>query len=118
MYMTQATANDSYKNANYFGPLVLAASTTGINALPGKERSNQLVSIFPNPAVNRMKIERKNDSSEPLLVEIHSITGALVKSVNFTGSNEVIEIGDLQGGVYVLKISSDKHFQSERIIKR
>lgn len=118
MYMTQATANDSYKNANYFGPLVLRAATTGIDDLPGKTKSNQLVSVYPNPAQNSVKIERKHNNGEMLTVEIRSITGTLAKRVRLTDGQEAIEIGDLMPGVYVLSIASDKYLQSERIIKR
>ncbi|HET6556986.1 MAG TPA: sugar-binding protein [Prolixibacteraceae bacterium] len=118
MTLSAATHNESYKNANYFGPLLLKGSTTGIDDLAGKQFSNQLVSVYPNPAENRLKIERKIKSAETLTVRILSVTGTLAKTVSLKGSQETIEISDLMPGMYVLNISSDKYIQSERIIKR
>lgn len=118
MTLSAATHNESYKNANYFGPLVLKSVTTGIDNLTGKQYRNQLVSVFPNPAENRLKIERKIASTEALVVNIHSVGGTLVKTVTLIGHQETIEINDLMPGVYVLNISSEKYIQSERIIKR
>lgn len=118
MTLSAATHNESYKNANYFGPLVLKSVTTGIDNLTGKQYRNQLVSVFPNPAENRLKVERKIASTEALVVNIHSVGGTLVKTVTLIGHQETIEINDLMPGVYVLNISSEKYIQSERIIKR
>lgn len=118
MTLSAATHNESYKNANYFGPLVLRGATTGIDHMDGKQSSNQLVSVFPNPADNRLKIERKTNSSETLVVKIHSVTGTLAKSVTLKDRQETIEISDLMPGMYVLNISSNNYIQTERIIKR
>ena len=116
MIMTQATANDSYKNANYFGPVLLKDLTTDVE----KEfkSTDQLVSVYPNPAMNIVNVERKDNQSKPLLIEIHSAAGSLVKSVNVIGSQEMIEIGDLLSGIYIMSIISDRNIQSERLIKR
>lgn len=118
MTLSAATHNESYINANYFGPLVLKSTTTGIDDLAGKQYSSQLVSVFPNPAENRLKIERKIKSAEALSVKIHSVTGTLVKTFILKGKQETIEISDLMPGMYVLNISSAKYTQSERIIKK
>lgn len=118
MYMTAATANDNYITANYFGSLLLKANDSGTSAIEGKTISRQLVNVFPNPTQNRIRIERLNSASDMMQVEIRSMTGALVKSHLLSNMNEVIEIGDLLSGIYLMTISSGQYFQSERIIKR
>ena len=116
--MTEATANDNYKTANYFGSLKLRASDYGTSVSDGKKISNQLVTVFPNPALNQIKLQRMNNTSEKLVVEIRSMTGALVKTKSVDNMNEVIEIGDLMPGVYLMTILSNQYFQSERFVKR
>jgi hypothetical protein len=116
MVMPKDHANDNYITADYFGSLLLRSSSF-TNITPAL-RSNQLASVYPNPAKNVVKIERKGTQTTPMLVEIRSATGALVKSVMISGNQEVIEIGDLLSGMYVMSIISDKSIQSERIIKR
>jgi len=118
MYMTSATANDNFKTANYFGSLKLRANDYGTSISDGKKISNQLVTVFPNPALNQIKLQRMNNTSKKMVAEIRSMTGALVKTISVDNLNEVIEIGDLLPGMYLMTILSDQYFQSERFIKR
>ena len=118
MAMTAATANENYKTADYFGSLLLRANNSGTSANPGKKTSTQLVTVFPNPAQDQIKLQRTNNTTEKMVVEIRSMTGALVKTRSVNNRVEVIEIGDLLPGVYLMTILSNQYFQSERIIKR
>ena len=118
MYMTSATANDNYITANYFGSLLLKANQNGTSASEGKFISRKLVNLYPNPVQNQIRIERLNSASDKMIVEIHSMTGALVKSQSVNGMNEMLEISDLRAGIYILTILSDQYKQTERIIKR
>jgi hypothetical protein len=74
--------------------------------------------VFPNPAKDKIRLERLNNASDKMAVEIRSMTGALVKTKSIDQMNEVIEIGDLPVGMYLMTISSDQFIQNERIIKR
>jgi len=118
MGMNASNFNDNYITADYFGSLKLRASDYGTSAIEGKKTSNQLVTVFPNPAQNQIKLQRMNNTSEKLVVEIRSMTGALVKTNSVVNMNEIIEIGDLLPGVYLMTILSDQFFQTERFIKR
>lgn len=117
MAMTAAHANDNYITADYFGSLLLKANDSGTLASEGKKISN-LVTVFPNPAQNQIKLQKMYNTTEKLVVEIRSMTGALVKTNSIVGMNEIIEIGDLQPGVYLMTILSNQYFQTERFIKR
>lgn len=118
MYMTSDHANDNYITADYFGSLLLKANDTGTFAMEGKMIGNQLVHLFPNPAQNQIRLERLNNSSDNMVVEIRSMTGALIKTTSFDQMNESIEIGDLLVGMYLMTIISNQTIQTERIIKR
>lgn len=118
MYMTQKAHNDNYITADHFGSLLLKANEIGTAVMADKTISSRLVNVFPNPAQSQVIIERLSNETDHLKVEIHSATGALVKIVSLTGRTQVIEMGDLLPGIYLVNISSDKYFQSERIVKR
>ncbi len=77
-----------------------------------------LFSVYPNPAKDQITIERTNDQSENMSLEIRSISGVLKKSGQFKNQHQSIEIGDLPPGLYLLKVSSDKGSQTTRIIKQ
>lgn len=62
-------------------------------------------SIFPNPATNYFTIKSENT---PANVQVFDLNGKLVKSIN-NYSDENIDITDLQGGIYFVKlITGDK----------
>ncbi|HAH26170.1 MAG TPA: hypothetical protein DCL77_20810 [Prolixibacteraceae bacterium] len=118
MIMPSGHENDNYITADYFGSLLLKANDSATSAIAGKKVSNQLVSVFPNPAQNQIRLERLNNTSNNMVVEIRSMTGALIKTKSIANLNEVIEIGDLLPAMYLMTISSNQYIQTERIIKR
>ena len=83
MYMPQANANDSYKNANWFGPMLLKG---GPNAV-GLENTKLAVGfdIFPVPAQNYLRVNVNEKATSTTKVEIRNLSGQLVKSMNFAG---------------------------------
>ena len=118
MYMTAATANDNYITANYFGSMLLVDQQGTTWANSSKIYSEKLFSVFPNPAINQITLERMDNISGVMLLEIHSATGVLLKTMAFEGSHQTVDISDLIPGVYLFTVSSDKKFQSERILKK
>lgn len=70
---------------------------------------NDLFRIFPNPASNLLMISyidpNDNDHGQ-IKMEIHSITGSLIKNLNSTGSC-TINIEDLPVGTYMIIIKKD-----------
>lgn len=118
MYMTAATANDNYITANYFGSMLLVDKLRTSGSNPGKIYSKKLFSAFPNPAINKVILEKMNNSSERMLLEIRSATGALLKTMALENSHQTIDIDDLTPGVYLFTVSSDRNFQSEKIVKQ
>jgi hypothetical protein len=117
MDMTQATANDNYITADYFGSMLLVDRTDITQVVSLKNTQDQLVRVFPNPAKDVINIERINDDSEELSFEIRSITGELVKASSYKTRSQIINLTDLTSGMYFLTVFSGKYSQTERIIK-
>lgn len=118
MYMTAATANDNYKTADYFGSCLLVDQPRITQVVSIKNNQVKIANVFPNPAKNLIHLEKLDNSAENMSIEIRSITGALLKTRTFENRNQNIEMDDLIPGVYILTISSNKTFQTERIIKK
>ena len=68
--------------------------------------------IFPNPATDLITVK----SSEKINnIKIYSLEGSLLKDVNNISS---IQIKDLPKGNYIINISTEKGFHSQKIIKK
>lgn len=117
MYMTSKTANDNYITADYFGSLILSGKQGTTDLEPGKINPESIIEIYPNPATNQLTLNRLKNFEEQLSVEIHSISGAVLKTCTLKDQVQNIEIGDLSPGIYLLTVSSGKTNQTLRFIK-
>lgn len=90
--------------------------TTFVNS--HKLSSANLFTFYPNPVMDKIRLKKTLESSEDMVIEIHSIKGDLVKSQTFKSQNQIIDVSDLMSGIYLLTISSSNHFQTVRIIKQ
>jgi hypothetical protein len=80
------------------GGLVQNSSALKINELP----LSSVMSIYPNPASDRLFFDLKTGIAENYEVSIFSVVGRLEKREILRGGN--LDISDLSTGVYVLKI--------------
>lgn len=54
---------------------------------------------------------------DPLSVEIRSISGAILKTCTLTNQDQVLDIGNLAPGIYLLTVSSGKTIQAQKFIR-
>ena len=74
--------------------------------------------VYPNPADNVLNISTKN-SSTLTQIQMTDLNGRIVKSLNAGElSNAQLNIGDLNAGVYFLKVSSAEGVGTTKIIKK
>ena len=123
-YLINSTAID-YGNAGwdiYFGYGMInagAAVQAAINGSVGipEHTSSEVLRVFPNPASERIFIAKKTafDRGD---FEILDITGKVVKTVQTTpGRQTSIEISDLPGGVYILRLKDLTGTSATRFVK-
>jgi hypothetical protein len=73
--------------------------------------------VYPNPAANVLYIDAKTDASL-CNIQLTDLNGRVVKTINAaTAGQAQINIGDLNAGVYLLKIASDLGVGTSKIIK-
>ncbi|MEI8113938.1 MAG: sugar-binding protein [Bacteroidia bacterium] len=118
MFMTAATANDNYITADYFGSCLLVDQPRITQVGLIKTKPDRLVRVYPNPAKNRINIAKLTDTAENIVIEIRSLTGALVKTSLLANRNQSLNVSDLTQGVYLLTFLTGNRFQTERIVKQ
>lgn len=74
------------------------------------------IQVYPNPTSDWVII--KGDFSIPTLVSLFDVTGRIVKSTVINGNSSLVNLQNLNAGLYYLKIKiGDKQF-SKKIIKQ
>jgi hypothetical protein len=96
-----------FNNTALFGYASLVGIPVSVNELSENDMKN--VSIFPNPAGDRLYLSNDNSFSE---VKIYSTTGELILSKALTGSS--FEISKLSPGIYIAIFDNT---ESHKIIK-
>ncbi|WP_264519641.1 T9SS type A sorting domain-containing protein [Flavobacterium sp. N1994] len=92
-------------------PFLINANTLSVN-------SNSLdvgISVYPNPIKDIITISNVSDAVINS-IEISDLNGRIVKKVLNTSDSE-IKVSDLQTGIYLIKIMSDKGIATKKIIK-
>ena len=89
-------------------------SPTGLNE---NLMDSKLITIFPNPTNNEIIIKFKKNSITDGLVEIIDMNGQVIKKVIMDFYKTIINIDELNRGIYVIQIKTDKGILIKKIIK-
>jgi hypothetical protein len=78
---------------------------------------SDFIDLNPNPFIDVINIEILKEGEEYIQIEILSIVGKVVRKINFPSQNHVIlNLSDLEKGIYLLKINNGKFSCIKRII--
>ena len=116
MYMTAANNNEMYRNADYFGLMQLV--DPGISGVK-KNRINDSrgIIVYPSPANDWLTVAVDHFSSGIKKLDIVSITGQKIKSINFREDSHTFDISDLEQGVYLVMVRTGDSVYSEIVLK-
>ena len=116
MVMTPATANDMYKNADYFGLMILQdPDSVSTNVVAADSKMD--IKIYPVPAQNHFTIETSTANQSTVYVTISTVNGQIVKTERYKESKHSIDINELESGMYLVKIIQGKNTFSKIISK-
>jgi len=96
-------------------------------ASPGKSNvalsSNQIeaystkLHLFPVPATSFVNVHLESDEHVAHRLHIYSLSGAVLKTVEFTGANKTIHIADLSPGIYIVGIEEEPVLRTKLIVQ-
>jgi hypothetical protein len=81
-----------------------------------EEPISKSILIFPNPTKNILNI--KLNTSNKAIANLYDMSGRLVLKQKLQTEQSVIDIKDLNAGIYVLKIEAKNKVATKRIIKQ
>lgn len=81
-----------------------------------KDLDNAAVTVFPNPATDRLHISGLTEFNSPATVKIYDALGKVVVSENLTAA-QAVDINMLPKGTYFVEIISAKNRVGKQIIK-
>lgn len=89
----------------------------GVVSVKENHQIRNNITIYPNPARDHLNIEplRKNEISS---IDIFSIQGKLIESKKTNNTQQSIDISDLSGGGYILKIHTENGLRMKKFIKQ
>jgi hypothetical protein len=116
MYMTQSTANDMYRNADHFGPMLLIDpdSPSSVAANKGMEDCR----IYPVPARDFIRVETTRANRIMRSFSISTLAGQVVSSGSVPGTSHTIHMEHLDAGIYLLEIDLGHASHRQLIVKQ
>ena len=76
------------------------------------------LSVYPNPAINNVTINVKNDNVTIEKVELYNVYGQLLNMIEVDGSTVEVSVNALATGTYLAKVYTDKGVVTMPIIKK
>jgi len=97
--------------------LVLGVTNVTLSTNSNELKVSQIL-VFPNPASNEITL-RNNSSFELISAEIIDIKGRILSNINLQDiqTDRILFLNNIEKGIYLLKIKSNKNSITKKIIK-
>ena len=77
----------------------------------------QSFEIFPNPAIEIVRFKFiDNYRHLPMKVEVIELAGKTIKEQFILGEESILDVSDIESGVYLIRIKQNDHFVSKKLI--
>lgn len=106
-----ATNNSNSNSGDEIYTKTLAIEGSGASGIPTENSSNTIL-FFPNPVANFLHLAYTENAD----LKIYNLNGEILKSQSIN-SNPMIDVHDLNSGIYLLKITSAKEILTLRFVK-
>lgn len=108
--------NENYERTiNVIGGSCFSVPATGIT----ESLANIAVKVWPNPSGENFNLQISSPMQTDYSVQLHDVTGRLVRSYNLSGRGQIlskIDMNGLDAGMYSLTVNNGKHLQTERLV--
>ena len=116
MYMEASHNNDMYKNADYFGPMVLI--DPGYTGTGTANHMIEDITVYPVPVRDHVRIETTQGDRLLEYYSISTLTGQRISTGTLTGNAHTIHLDHMDAGIYLLEIEHSHGFHRQLIIKQ
>ena len=79
--------------------------------------NSKLITIYPNPAKSEVILELKKNNITNGTIEIINMNGQVIKKVIVRSRKTIINIDELDKGIYTINIKTDKGLVTQKLIK-
>ncbi|MBL7894544.1 MAG: T9SS type A sorting domain-containing protein, partial [Bacteroidia bacterium] len=80
------------------------------------EKLNHSISVYPNPAANKLFVEMENELSSEIELNLINIDGRKVKSLRLFSKRQEIDVNELSAGIYFVEIGNEKALIRKKLI--
>jgi Secretion system C-terminal sorting domain len=109
--------NDFYSSPRTVGSKIdIGASENQENVAVLDMENDDSFQIFPNPTTKYIYIKTDFELINKDFIEVLDINGKLIKN-SFIFENNLLDIGDLKSGVYILKLNTATSIKTQKLIK-
>jgi uncharacterized repeat protein (TIGR02543 family) len=98
-----------------FNNIAISAIDKNVLSLETSTIENNRISIYPNPAKNRIYISSNTIIDEIL---VYNIFGKIVHKSSKSDNSLTIDISDYAKGIYVVRVFTDGNSQTKKIVKK
>lgn len=100
---------------NYFCPRIMRQLQVGNWESLGLQNNStaQQMSVYPNPANGLVTISSLDNIA---LIEVYDISGKVIFSTQTHGNKFNLNTGEFLRGMYVVKVQTDKHIQTTKLL--
>ncbi len=81
-----------------------------------EDKLNQSISVFPNP--NSGIFEIKNQNKESVEIRVFASSGNLIRSFSLGAGSQLVNLEQLEAGVYFIEIASDRVRTRKKLVIR
>ena len=90
--------------------------TIGISSGLQDIENNLKISVFPNPTSGMVQVNTIDESIQKLRITVINALGRPILEKTQTGSNGILDLTSLPGGVYTILINTNTSISSQKII--
>ncbi len=84
----------------------------------GIPEHNQLsVNLYPNPVMDELTIDLNQDFPDGCKLSLYNTFGQVMKTANIENKTYIMDVRDIQEGIYFIKIEDNNHFIVTRLLK-
>ncbi|HEY5589876.1 MAG TPA: YCF48-related protein [Paludibacter sp.] len=94
----------------------IATNKSGADGIIQLKDITELISIYPNPASTKIEVDIHANLNSGMKIRIYNLTGSLVIDQDLHENKQIIDLGMLNNGVYLLFVLSDKFIGNQKLI--